>query len=135
MSVNSELYIIAKAVSSDLEADLGVDDSVGQARGNHVVALGAYFHRAKLWQSGVLCICCIHCCKNCEQYFQKLHFDRLTNLMVSISLSKDPMSRLYSHRWRTREEMLSSSALTVKVSLLDRSKSKSIFINLGSLNS
>ena len=122
MSVNSELHIVAKAVPSDLEAELRIDDTVRQVRGDHVVALGANFHRAKFWQTGVLCICCIRCSKNRKQYFEKLHFDRFTYYKVSINLSEEPMSRLYSHGWRTREEMRSSSALTMKVSILDKSR-------------
>ena len=59
-SVDSENNIFAKAMPSDLETDSRVDDSVGQARGNHAIALGANFHRAKLWQSVVQCTCRIH---------------------------------------------------------------------------
>ena len=124
VAVNSELHIVTKAVPSNLEAELRVDDTVSQVRGDHVVALGANLHRAKFWQTGVLCICCIRCSKNRKHYFEKLHFDRFTYYKISINLSEEPKSRLYRHGWRTREIMRSSSGLTMKVSILDKSRWK-----------
>ena len=38
MAVNSELHIVTKTVPSNLEAELRVDDTVSQVRGDHVVA-------------------------------------------------------------------------------------------------